>query len=1156
MSPKFIHLRVHTEYSMVDGIVRQKPLMKHCAEHNIPAISMTDQGNICGLVKFYRAANANGIKPIIGVDAWVRSELMGSELFRVVFLCQNLVGYKNLTRLISKSYTDGQQRGIPIINFEWLTDCAEGLIVLSGGRAGDIGKSILAGNHQQAAECLGHWNALFHNRFYIELQRTERENEESYIHAIIGLAQGSKTPVVATNDVHFLKQDDFGAHEARVCINQGRVLNDSRRPKDFSDQQYLKSEEEMLALFEDIPEALENSVEIAKRCTLELELGKNFLPNYPVPDGQTINEYFAEQSSIGLNKRLAESFDVNADNYAEIKKPYDERLQVELDVINEMGFPGYFLIVADFIRWAKNNGIPVGPGRGSGAGSIVAYALEITDIDPLIYGLLFERFLNPERISMPDFDVDFCMEGRDRVIEYVAEKYGRESVSQIITFGTMAAKAVIRDVGRVLDHPYGFVDKVAKLIPFDLGITLQKAYDMEEEIRTRYESDEDFIELWDLAIKLEGVTRHAGKHAGGVVISPTLLTDFTPLYCDESGDNLVCQFDKDDVESVGLVKFDFLGLKTLTVIDWAVNTINLSRLEAGEEAIDITKIPLDDERCYNLLKKANTTAIFQLESSGMKGLIKKLAPSCFEDIIALVALYRPGPLGSGMVDDFVNRKHGRSAVDYPHPDLEECLKPTYGVILYQEQVMQIAQILAGYSLGGADMLRRAMGKKKLEVMQQQRAIFSEGAENRGVDPIIANQIFDLMEKFAEYGFNKSHSAAYAMVSFQTAWLKTHYPAAFMAAAMSADMDNTDKVVTLVDDCYVNKIKIIPPDVNKGQYRFTVLDDREIVYGIGAIKGVGEGAIEGIVNERENGPYLNLYDFCNRIDLKKSNRRVLDSLIKAGALDSFGQTRAVLNASLEDAIRCAEQRKRDAERGQNDMFGGPASGAEDETTEITYAVARDWSEDHKLMCEKETLGLFLTGHPIDQFLKELKSFTHCRLKYIQPTNRGHSVIVAGLVIAIRIIRTKAGNHMAILTLDDRSGRFEAMLYTEAYEQFNQYLVKDKILIVEGEVSFDEFSDGLKMTVRDVMDMPTARERFSKGIHLDVDQNMIEGDFAMQLSRSLEPFRDGACPIRLNYQNAQAKGSLTLPENWKVSPTDDLLHRLKELPGCNKIEVKYH
>ena len=1155
MPTKFIHLRLHTEYSMVDGIIRHKTLFKQCIEQKIPAVAMTDQGNICGLVKFYRGANAAGVKPIIGVDAWLRNNAEDNDLSRIVFLCQNNKGYKNITRLISRSYTEGQQRGIPIINFEWLAECSEGLIVLSGGRDGDIGKAVLAGNLQLAAERLGRWNALFPQAFYIELQRTGRENEETYLHAVVGLAKGSNTPVVATNDVHFLHSDDFGAHEARVCINQGRVLDDPRRPKDFTDQQYLKSEEEMLELFSDIPEALENTVEIAKRCTVEIQLGKNFLPNYPLPEGMTIDEFFAEESRHGLNKRLATLFDNESDDFVELRKPFDERLQVELDVINEMGFPGYFLIVADFIRWAKNNDVPVGPGRGSGAGSLIAYALEITDIEPLEYGLLFERFLNPERISMPDFDVDFCMDGRDRVIEYVANKYGRESVSQIITFGTMAAKAVIRDVGRVLGNAYGFVDKISKLIPFDLGITLQKAFDQEEEIQQRYEPEEEFRELWDLALKLEGITRHAGKHAGGVVISPTLLTDFTPLYCDESGDNLVCQFDKDDVESVGLVKFDFLGLKTLTVIDWAVKTINKKQKLLGNDPVDITQIPLDCAQTYRLLKAANTTAIFQLESTGMKKLIKQLAPSCFEDIIALVALYRPGPLGSGMVDDFVNRKHGRAKVNYPHPDLEECLQSTYGVILYQEQVMQIAQILAGYTLGGADMLRRAMGKKKHSVMQQQRKTFGEGAVERGVGIDLANQIFDLMEKFADYGFNKSHSAAYAMVSFQTAWLKTHYPADFMAAVMSADMDNTDKIVGFVDDCYVNKIKLIPPDVNRGHYKFTVIEENQIVYGIGAIKGVGEGAIESIVAERENGAYKNLYDFCNRIDLKKSNRRVLEALIKAGAMDGFGQQRSVLMASLEEAVKCAEQRTRDEALGQEDLFGGPTSGGDD-STKIEYVKVRDWTEEHTLMCEKETLGLFLTGHPIDRFLQELKSITSYRLKHIQPSGRGISITIAGLVVGIRTMRTKSGGHMAVLTLDDRSGRFEAMLYTDAYDEFSQLLVKDKVLVVEGEVSFDTYNDSLRMNVRNVMDMPGARERFSKGILLEVDHSKIEGEFATDLANALEPYRDGDCPITLIYSNDKAKGSIKLSDNWGISPTDDLLYRLGDLPGCTNVQVKYN
>jgi len=1146
--PQFIHLRVHTEYSMVDGIVRHKPLLQACRDLNYPAIAMTDQGNVCGLVKFYKAANSNGIKPIVGVDAWVINSDISEEPFRVGFLCQNEVGYRNLTRLISRSFTEGQKRGISIMQFDWVKEWHEGLIVLSGGREGDVGKALVANHPEQAAQCLANWKQFFGDRYYLEVQRTGRENEHHYTQQVVAFAQGSQTPIVATNDVHFLESDDFEAHEARVCISQGRTLDDPRRPKNFTDQQYLKSEQEMLELFDDLPEALQNSVEIAKRCTLELELGKNYLPNYPVPEGMTIEEFLEQESKQGLDTRLKQLYPDQ--DIADIRTEYDERLHLELDVINNMGFPGYFLIVADFIRWAKNNDVPVGPGRGSGAGSLVAFVLEITDIDPLAYGLLFERFLNPERVSMPDFDVDFCMDGRDRVIEYVAEKYGRESVSQIITFGTMAAKAVVRDVGRVMGHPYGFTDSIAKLIPFDLGITLAKAFEQEEKIRQRYDDEDEFRDLWDLAKKLEGVTRQAGKHAGGVVISPSLLTDFTPLYCDEAGDNLVCQFDKDDVEAVGLVKFDFLGLRTLTIIDWAVKSINENITETSE-LIDINHIPLDDFPSFDVLKQANTTAVFQLESPGMKKLIKKLAPSRFEDIIALVALYRPGPLNAGMDTEFVNRKHGLEEVAYPHPNLEECLEDTYGVILYQEQVMQIAQVLAGYSLGGADILRKAMGKKIIEVMQEQRKIFVTGSTERGIDSDLANQIFDLMEKFAEYGFNKSHSAAYALIAYQTAWLKAHYPAEFMAAVMSADLDNTDKIVTYIDDCAHNDIKIIPPDVNSGHYRFVPLEDKKIVYGIGALKGVGEGAIESIVDSRAEGPYKNLYDFCARVDLRRVNKRVLEALIKGGAMDSFGKSRSVLFESLEDAVKCAEQGARDAAQGMNDMFGGPVGDSQSDIHE-RYAEVRDWTEEHRLKFEKETLGLYLTGHPINRYAKELKSIGTTRLNLVQPTNRGFPIRVAGLLIEQRVRTTKSGKHWASVTLDDRSGRLGANLFSKVYEEFGHMLTKDKVYIFEGDVSFDDFSEGLTMSVKSVMDFETIREQTSKFIRVVCPETMPD-NFTEQLATVLEPFRDGGCSLKLEYQNQMAKGIISLPDSWAVTPSDECLQRLKEI--SDSVEIVY-
>ncbi len=743
--PSFIHLRVHTEYSLVDGVVRIKPLMQALAADEIPAIALTDQSNLFAMVKFTRAALGAGIKPIIGVDALVRYGDDQEAPFQMVLLAQNKTGYLNLSRLISKSYLQGQHRGVPIIQAEWIEQGAEGIIALSGGRQGDIGRALLSGQSDLAKQRLQSWASCFKDRFYIELQRTGRENEEAYIAEAVELAITHDVPVVATNDVRFLKSEEFDAHETRVCIHDGRTLDDPRRPKNYSEQQYLRSSEEMQALFSDIPEALANTVEIAKRCNLEIQLGKSFLPKFPIPEGETEASYFCRVSREGLELRLKVLLDETAEDYAEKRKEYDDRLQVELDVINNMGFPGYFLIVADFIQWSKDNGIPVGPGRGSGAGSLVAYALKITDLDPLKFDLLFERFLNPERVSLPDFDVDFCMEGRDRVIDYVAQTYGRDSVSQIITYGTMAAKAVVRDVGRVMGQPYGFVDRLAKMIPFEIGMTLPKALEESEDLKAAYENEEEVTAMLNMALSLEGLARNAGKHAGGVVISPTVLTDFSPLYCEEGGQSVVTQFDKDDVEAVGLVKFDFLGLRTLTIIDWAVKHVNRRRAIEAEAPLEIEHLPLDDKATFELLQAANTTAVFQLESRGMKDLITRLRPDSFEDIVALVALFRPGPLQSGMVDDFINRKHGRAEVDYFHPDLEFVLTPTYGVILYQEQVMQIAQVLANYTLGGADMLRRAMGKKKAEVMAEQRELFMKGAVARDVDADLATHIFDLME---------------------------------------------------------------------------------------------------------------------------------------------------------------------------------------------------------------------------------------------------------------------------------------------------------------------------------------------------------------------------------------------------------------------------
>jgi len=1156
MPESFVHLSLHTEYSIVDGIVRIKPLAAAVAEAGMPAVALTDQSNMFALVKFYRACQGAGVKPIVGVDCWVLSEDEPTQPTKLTLLCLNNKGYLNLTQLVSKGYTEGQHRGIPMLQKNWFVDNTEGLIALSGGRLGDVGLALLSENAELASQRLNDWSQLFPNNFYLELQRTGRENEENYLHAAVKLAVQHDIPVVATNDVRFISTNDFDAHEARVCIHDGRTLDDPRRPKLYSEQQYLRSPEEMIELFKDIPSAIENTIEIARRCTVELTLGKNYLPDFPIPEGLTIEQFLEQESRKGLEKRLQQLFDVEADDYDETRKEYYERLQIELDVINNMGFPGYFLIVADFIRWAKENDVPVGPGRGSGAGSIVAYALTITDLDPIKYELLFERFLNPERVSMPDFDVDFCMEGRDRVIDYVARTYGRDKVSQIITYGSMAAKAVIRDVGRVLSHPYGFVDRIAKLIPFEIGITLDKALEQEEQLQELYNEDEDVAGLIDLAKSLEGIVRNAGKHAGGVVISPTKLTDFTPLYCEEDASNLVSQFDKDDVEAVGLVKFDFLGLRTLTIVDWAVKTVNRLKQSKGEELINIESIPLDDDATFDLLKATKTTAVFQLESRGMKDLIKRLQPDDFEDIIALVALFRPGPLQSGMVDDFINRKHGRARVVYPHPDLEAILKPTYGVILYQEQVMQIAQVLANYSLGAADLLRRAMGKKKPEEMAKQREIFTKGAVARDVDEKTATYIFDLMEKFAGYGFNKSHSAAYALVSYQTAWLKTHYPSEFMAAVLSADMDNTDKVVTLIDDCSEMKLKVEPPNINLCKHQFTV-DDGAIIYGLGAIKGVGEAAIDGVIEEREkNGEFKSLFDFCQRVDLRKVNRRTLEGLTMAGAMDVFNQYRSTIMATLPDALKIAEQKSRDDQAGIQDMFGmaaeadaeGNASGPE------SYTVQKDWREEQRLTNEKTTLGLYLTGHPINRYLPELKQFVSGRLSEMKPTKNA-TVIVAGLVVGMRVMTTKRGDKMAFLTLDDRSGRMEMAVFSEEFNANRENLAKDKLIVASVEVSIDDYSGGFKMRAKEIYDISQARERFAKNLMVTVDNVHASNGFINDLQRVLTPFKEGACPVVVDYHKDDASAEIPLGEEWRVHPTDELLNRLRETMGEKQINIVY-
>ncbi|WP_241602972.1 DNA polymerase III subunit alpha [Rosenbergiella nectarea] len=1157
-NPRFIHLHVHSDYSMIDGIAKTGALVKKAASLGMPALGITDHMNLCGLVKFYGAALGAGVKPIIGADLKVINPLLGDEPMQLTVLAANNDGYQNLTLLISKAYQRGYGHQGPIVDQQWLIEHASGLILLSGGFKGDVGYSLLRGNVALAEQCLAFYQEYFPNNYYLELTRTGRNEEENYLHQALQLAVNHQIPVVASNDVCFLSRQDFDAHEIRVAIHDGYTLDDPKRPKLYTEQQYLRTEEEMCELFADIPEALANSVEIARRCNVTIRLGEYFLPQFPTGE-MTTEDFLVASSKAGLEERLLFLFP--DDEVRAAKRPaYDERLEIELTVINQMGFPGYFLIVMEFIQWSKDNGVPVGPGRGSGAGSLVAYALKITDLDPLEFDLLFERFLNPERVSMPDFDVDFCMEKRDLVIDHVAEMYGREAVSQIITFGTMAAKAVIRDVGRVLGHPYGFVDRISKLIPPDPGMTLEKAFIAEPQLPEIYEADEEVKALIDMARKLEGVTRNAGKHAGGVVIAPTKITDFAPLYCDELGQHPVTQFDKNDVEYAGLVKFDFLGLRTLTIINWALQMINARREKQGEPPINIDAIPLDDKKSFDMLQRAETTAVFQLESRGMKDLIKRLKPDCFEDMIALVALFRPGPLQSGMVDNFIDRKHGREAISYPdiqwqHETLQPVLEPTYGIILYQEQVMQIAQVLSGYTLGGADMLRRAMGKKKPEEMAKQRSVFKEGAERMGVDGELSMKIFDLVEKFAGYGFNKSHSAAYALVSYQTLWLKAHYPAEFMAAVMTADMDNTEKVVGLVDECWRMGLKVLPPDINAGLYPFHVNNDGEIVYGIGAIKGVGEGPIEAILEARNQGGYFKeLFDLCARTDIKKINRRVMEKLIMSGAFDRLGPHRAALMSALNDALKAADQHSKAEATGQGDMFGVLAE--EPEQIEQSYASINRWPEQVQLDGERETLGLYLTGHPINQYLKEIERYVGgMRLKDMHPTERGKITIAAGLVLAARVMVTKRGNRIGICTLDDRSGRLEVMLYTDALDKYQQLLEKDKILIVSGQVSFDDFSGGLKMIAREVMDIDEAREKYARGLALSLMDRQIDDQLLNRLRQVLEPHRSGTIPVNLYYQRDDARAKLRFGATWRVTPSDRLLNDLRLVIGTEQVELEF-
>ncbi|MDX8252685.1 DNA polymerase III subunit alpha [Acinetobacter pittii] len=1144
---QFVHLGIYTEFSITESIVRIPDLVNAAVKDQMPALALTDLSNLHAAVKFYNSCLKKGIKPLLG--STIR---LDDAQHRATLLAMSNVGWKSLTEIVSRGFIEGQQLSIPCVKKEWVLEQHQDIIVLLGQHS-DVGQMLCSSNPQKAAPLLEAWIEKFGNRVYLALTRTDRPGEEDFIQEAAKLAAQYNVGVVAHNDVHFVEKEDFEAHEARVCIADGYVLADDRRPRLYSPEQHFKTSDEMIELFSDIPSAIENTYNIAKRCNVSLQLGTYFLPDYPIPDGFTIDTYFEHLSKVGLEERLNYLYPVEkrGEDWPEIRKPYDERIDYEVGIILKMGFPGYFLIVMDFIQWAKNNGVPVGPGRGSGAGSLVAYSLKITDLDPLRYDLLFERFLNPERVSMPDFDVDFCIAGRDRVIDYVSRTYGREAVSQIATFGTMAAKGAIRDVARVLGKSYGLADRISKMVPTKpLGVDLATAIEMEPQLKDIVTNpsnpdNDDASEIWEMALKLEGITRNTGKHAGGVVIAPGKITDFSAVLCDEDGTSRVAQYDKDDVEAAGLVKFDFLGLRNLTVIEDAIQNINKNR--DSNDPLIISHVPLDDAKAYDVFADANTTAVFQFESVGMKRMLKEARPSKFEEIIAFVSLYRPGPMD--LIPDFIHRMHGGD-FEYLHPLLEGVLEPTYGIMVYQEQVMQTAQICAGYTLGGADLLRRAMGKKKPEEMVKQRQIFLAGAAEKGIDESTANHIFDYMEKFAGYGFNKSHAAAYALVAYHTAWLKAHYPAEFMAAVMSSEMQNTDSVVFLIDDCRNNDLEVLPPSVNMSTYHFHASDDKTIVYGLGAIKGVGEQAMQSVIDSRRQfGPYTDLFDFCHRIDLKKINKRTLEALIRAGALDCLGIERASLMAQLPEAVQAAEQARSNRESGIMDLFG--------EVEEVQRKPAKPvkpWSDEVRLKGEKDTLGLYLTGHPIDVYRQELKAFIPVKLNEITATRRGVTTVYAGLVIDVANFPNRV-----VIVLDDGTARIEVSCNHERFQRFKDIIQVERVVVFEGEIYEREGFDRPMGRLNKAFTLNEIRQKRANSIQIKLAEEFMQATLAKDLQNIILPFCNvdmhQHITLQLLIDQPYAQAELQLSPQWKVAPLDELLAKLRDYFGKDNIYIEY-
>jgi len=1134
-SVDFVHLQCQSEYSVKNSLVRVSKLIDSVKEAGMKSIALTDDMSLFSAIKFYQKATNAGIKPIIGAKISVDFDLGHYE---VLLLCQNHEGYLNLSELISKAYLNEQGISIVSVTEEQLISHQKGLLMIATPINSDISQLLLTNELELAHTKAKHWQSIFKDRYYISAQRTDRHSDENLLNLTIELGLKLNIPVVATNDVQFLSKSDFDAHEARICIAEGGLLDDSRRLKFFSNSQYLKTANEMSELFKDYPQLIANASEVAKRCNLHFKLfEKNYLPAFPTPKGKSIAEFFSEESNKGLQVRL-KGLNVN-------EKSYFDRLNFELSVILEMDFPGYFLIVSDFIRWAKENGIPVGPGRGSGAGSLVAWALSITNVDPIQHDLLFERFLNPERISMPDFDIDFCTDRRDEVIAYVSNKYGSEKVSQIITYGTMAAKGVVRDVGRVLGHPYGFSDQISKMIPNELKMTLGKALEDSNELKARYDSEESVSTLIDLSQDLEGLIRNVGTHAGGVVIAPSKISDFCPIYkgSDES-DVVVSQFDKDDVEAVGLVKFDFLGLSNLTVIDKAVKIIAKKGLSEG--LIDIDTLKLDDPKVFKLLQDCNTTGVFQLESDGMRGYLKKLKADSFEDIVAMLALYRPGPLDAGMVDDYIQVKHG-AKVRYPHKMLEEILKPTNGVFLYQEQVMKSAQVMAGYSLGGADILRRAMGKKKVEEMAEQREVFVKGAAEKNIEESKANEIFDLIDKFSGYGFNKSHSVAYAYISYQTAWLKAHFPAPFMAAVLSGVMDDTDRVAFIVGESKKNGVVVIAPDINQSEYEFSITDNKTIVYGLGAIKGVGEALVKAIVIEREkNGKYSDIFDLCFRVEKKFLNRRAIEALIYSGAFDLFDIKRATLIATYPRAVKQAEQRQSDSSKGQDSLFAEVDSHTE---YEKNYIKGGFLSFKDVMKFEKNVMGYYLERHPTDWYKSDLKSIV-CTLPKDLIFRNNREVRVLSLISDIVYRNTRRGQ-MASLTLEDGEKRINAAVFSQKLAENSEHILLDEVVVVSGKVSKD-FREQWQIVVDRIDPVDRVQIKYAKYLKIQLtEENKSE---YLKLCELLKEY-PGKCPVIIEYQSTNSSGKIPLSKEFDVSLNREFLDSIEKKFGHQKYQIQY-